>query len=248
MMTEKYSTTTATQTSNLLLAQLSVTDFAILEPDLNRTLLPVGTSLESRHRVIENIYFPENGMLSVEASSGDRKVEAALIGREGMTGISAMFGDCHAANDTFVLVAGDGWFLPAARLAHAIEESSALRHHFLLYAQAFFIQTAQNALANARCTINERVARWLCMAHDRTNQPAIEMTHDKISQILGTRRAGITLALARLEKAGIVKSTRGHIAIVSRKALEEAANGCYGLPETHYTRLFGGTVPQVATD
>jgi len=120
-----------------------------------------------------------------------------------------------------------------------MEKSRSLRDCFLHFAQAFMLQTAHTATANGRATIDERLARWLLMGHDRVDGDELPLTHEFIALMLSVRRAGVTVAIQKLEKKGLIKTKRGLIVVADRKALERAANGYYGVPEAEYRRLTG---------
>jgi CRP-like cAMP-binding protein len=112
----------------------------------------------------------------------------------------------------------------------------------LRYAQAFSVQLAQSALANAQGKLEERLARWLLMAHDRVNGDELELTHEFLALMLGVRRAGVTTALHQLEKRGLVSMARSSVVILDREGLQECSNGLYGTPEAEFERLFAGSV------
>ena len=117
--------------------------------------------------------------------------------------------------------------------------SSTLRPLLLLYAYTFLIQTAQTAKANARSSLDERLARWLLMAHDRLETDDLNITHEFLSVMLGVRRSGVTVALNLLEGTALISINRGVVTIVDRKGLKAAANGAYGVTEAEYKRVFG---------
>jgi CRP-like cAMP-binding protein len=108
---------------------------------------------------------------------------------------------------------------------------------FLRYVQAFMVQTAHTAVANARATLEERLARWLLMAHDRTDDDELPLTHEFLSLMMGTRRPGVTEAMHVLTSHGLIKPERGMIRMLDREGLKERANGFYGIPEAEYKRL-----------
>ena len=119
-----------------------------------------------------------------------------------------------------------------------IAESAALKALLLLYSRAQTVQIAESALAFARFSIEERLARWILMCHDRHGYDDIPLTHELLSVMLGTRRAGVTTTLHILEGAGMIRSTRGNITVRDRSKLSEAAGGSYGGSEAEYNRLF----------
>jgi CRP-like cAMP-binding protein len=161
------------------------------------------------------------------------------VGREGLTGIAVINGVDRTPNRTIVQAAGSAFRLRADHLNEAMEESPSLRALLLRFMQTFLVQTAQSALANGRYTIQERLARWLLMFHDRIDGDNLPLTHELVSLMLGVRRAGVTEALHHLEADAMIAVTRGEIVVRDRTKLEEAANGCYGLPEAEYGRLIG---------
>jgi len=230
-----------TKIANRILAGLSPADFAQLQPHLSQVDLPVRRQLELRNRAIEHVYFLESGLASMVVSSGaQHSIEVGIIGSEGMTGLPILLGTDRGNHETFIQTAGTAWRIPADPLRAAVEKSSSVRRRLLHHAQVLMTQMAFTALANGRYKIEERLARWLLMADDRTPGNTINLTHEFLAVMLGSRRAGVTAALNHFQKRGILKMQRGVITIVDRNALEEAANGCYGAPEAEYRRLFGG--------
>ena len=224
---------------NQLLAQLSARDLALLQPNLAYVDLPLRKPLEFRNRRIEYAYFLTRGLASVIAyGAADRNVEVGMIGREGVTAIPLLMATDRSPNKTFMQGAGEGWRISASKLTDAIDESHTLRNTLLHYAHAFMVQAAYSALANGRNKMEERMARWLLMAHDRTESEDLTLTHEFLSLMLGVRRPGVTLALNLLERQGVISLRRGVITIVDRKGLEKVSKGAYGVPESEYRRLF----------
>ena len=139
-----------------------------------------------------------------------------------------------------VQAAGAAFRIAVSDLRAAVENSPALRGRLARFAQAFTIQVAHTAFANAANTIEERLARWLLMATDRVGeQDAIAMTHEFLATMLGVRRAGVTVAVQALVDIGAVRPSRGHIAVHDRARLIAASKGAYGPPELEYRRLLG---------
>jgi len=221
-------TTRTRPTFNKILATLAPSDFGLLEPHLKTVDLPVRFRVEDRGAPIDHVYFVESGVVSVVANGlGKREIEVGIIGFEGMTGLSVIMGEANAANESFVQIAGSGQRISARRLRAAIGQSATLHREFLRYAHQFMIQTARTALANGRSKIEERLARWLLMAHDRIDGDEMLLTHEFLSTMLGVRRAGVTEALSLLQDAGLVRSRRGKIAILDRAGLEASSDGTY---------------------
>jgi CRP-like cAMP-binding protein len=227
------------KSNNLLINRLSAADRELLERELEPIDMPLRYYLEHRNRNIEDIYFIESGIASVVAHGAHRgDVEVGLIGHEGVSGFAVIMGAARSPNDTFMQVAGAGRRMSAGALRNAMEESSTLQPLLLLYAHAFTIQTSQTALANGRSKLEERLARWLLMAHDRIEGDELHLTHEFIAVMLGVRRPGVTVALNLLEKSGLIAVNRGAIIVNDRDGLLESANGAYGAAEAEMKRLF----------
>jgi CRP-like cAMP-binding protein len=225
--------------SNRILASLQRKDLAVLEPHLERVDLPLRTYLETRNRPVDFVYFVESGIASVVANGGNHSsIEVGLIGCEGMSGIAVILGADRAPHATFMQVAGSGLTISADGLREAMEQSPSLQRTLLRYAHAFFIQTTYTALINGRSKVEERLARWLLMAHDRVKGNELPLTHEFLSIMLGVRRPGVTNALRTLQDAGLVDRQRGMIRIVDRQGLKKASNGAYGAPEVELQNLF----------
>jgi CRP-like cAMP-binding protein len=218
--------------SNRILSGLSRPDFALLEPHLETVELPAKKPLETRKRRINHIYFIESGFASVVANGSDKlSIEVGLIGREGFTGLAVVLGNDRAAHDTYIQAAGHGLRISAAKLREADERSSTLHRALLKYVNAFLLQTTATALANGRSKMDERLARWLLMAHDRLDGVELPLTHEFLGFMLGTYRPGVTNAVQTLEKEGLIAARRSKITILNRKGLEKRSNGTYVRPE-----------------
>jgi CRP-like cAMP-binding protein len=227
------------QTRNRLLSYLSAKDFEALRPNLKPVDLPLRLMLERPAEPIEHVFFPETGIASVVAvQSHQTKVEVGLIGNEGMTGLPVILGDHQTPNTTYMQVAGQGVRISAEALRTAVDQNAGLQKTVLKFVQTFLVQTSHTAIANAHARLDERLARWILMAHDRCAEPTIPLTHEFLSLMLAVRRAGVTEALHVLVKQGLVKSARGEITVLDRDALELTAGDSYGVPEAEYRRLF----------
>jgi len=225
---------------NRLLANLSDEDRDILMPVMEHMPLSLRQSIETAAKPIGYVYFPESGCLSVMAQApGHRRIEVAVIGYEGMSGVGVVLGDNRAINDVLVRIAGVAWRITTENLHDAMRKSGTLYQHLLRYVHAFIAQTTQTALSHGRAKLEERLARWLLMSQDRFKADRLITTHDFVAETLGVRRAGITLALHMLEAKGLIRSARNQITICDRAGLSEHANGSYGIAEAVYSRLFG---------
>jgi CRP-like cAMP-binding protein len=215
---------------NRILARLSPSDFALLEPHLEPVDLPVRRTLEGRNEVISHAYFIESGFASVVAE-GKPSIEVGIIGREGMTGLAIVLGQQCASHATYIQAAGKGQRISADKLREADERSSTLHRAMLNYVHAFLGQATTTAVTNGRSKIEVRLARWLLMAHDRLGGDQLTLTHEFLSLMLGVRRAGVTIALQELERGGFILRNRGSILILNREGLEKQSNGTYVPPE-----------------
>src|SRR3954451_17078436 len=227
------------QTRNRLLSYLSAKDFEALRPNLKPVDLPLRLMLEKPAEPIEHVFFPEAGIASVVAvQSHQTRVEVGLIGPEGMTGLPVVLGDQQTPNTTYMQVAGEGLRISSDAFRKATAKSQTMQKTLLKFVQAFLVQTSHTAIANAHARLDERLARWILMAHDRVARPTIPLTHEFLALMLGVRRAGVTESLQVLVRQGLVKSARGEITVLDREGLEHSAGDSYGVPEAEYRRLF----------
>jgi CRP-like cAMP-binding protein len=225
---------------NRLLAALSPDDLALLQPHLHSTPMELLKDMERPNRPIEAVYFMEAGIASVVAIQSDEtRVEVGLIGREGMSGIAVVLGGDQSPHSTYIQVAGEAQRTTINKLRKAMYASETLRGLLLKFAQAFMVQTAQTAIANARAHIDQRLARWILMAHDRTGDANLPLTHEFLALMLGVRRAGVTEALQSLKRKKLIDTGRNQIVLLNRKGIERAAGDSYGVPEKEYRRLIG---------
>lgn len=155
-----------------------------------------------------------------------------------MTGLAVVHGADQSPNETFMQVEGSGHSIDADTLTALMNQSPSLARPMLRYAHVFQILAGQTALANAEGSIEERLARWLLMSHDRLVTDNLKLTHEFLALMLGVRRPGVTIALQRLEARGLVSTGRGQVTILDRENLEASTNGLYGEPEAEFDRLF----------
>jgi CRP-like cAMP-binding protein len=225
---------------NIILQRLDPSDLQLIEPHLERVQLERSTVLETVGEDVKFVYFVEEGMLSVISKMEyGRDVEVGVIGREGMSGVAVVLGDAISAHETNVQIACVAMRLDVPSLHRAIEASRSLMGTLLRYARYLELQTAATASANGRAKLEDRLARWLLMTHDRVDSDRINITHEFLAKMLACRRPGVTVGLHILEGKGLVRSMRGQIVILDRAGLQDAANGSYGAVETIYGRLVG---------
>ncbi len=225
---------------NRLLAGLSREDFHLLQPHLEPVTLDRGDVLVTPDEPIEHVTFIEAGVTSVVAhTEGGRRIEIGLTGWDGLAGTPVLLGVDRTPHETFMQVAGSGLRIGADVLKQALQHSPSLHDLLLRYVQVFTIQTSHTALSNGSHKIEERLARWLLMCHDRLDGDDLPLTHEFIAIMLAVRRAGATEALNILEQRGVIRARRGNIVVLDRAGLEAAAGDSYGVPEAEYRRLIG---------
>jgi CRP-like cAMP-binding protein len=233
-------TVSASLRRNRLLARASADDRGLLQPHLEPVTLAFRHELEKPNTRIDNVYFMDDGIASVVAVQGNETlIEVGLVGCEGMTGTAMVLGDDRSPHATYVQVAGDGQLIAAGALRSAMKASASLSALLLKYVQVFHMQTAHTAIANARGRIDERLARWILMAHDRVRGDRLPLTHELLALMLGVRRAGVTEALHSLSRQGFIAASRGEFTVLDRKGLERTAGDFYGVPEAEFRRLIG---------
>ncbi len=226
---------------NRLLAILAPDDLARLRPHLEPVALGLGEAPTEPGRPVAHVLFPEAGIVSLLAVAPDkrRRIEAGMIGREGMVGLPVVLGADAELHETVVQADVQGWRLPSDALRRAMADSPALHGVLLRYVQTFMAQTAHTLLANNTRRLDERLARWLLMSRDRLDGDELLFTRPFLSNMLGANRPGVALAIRALARAGLIRHTRGRITVLDRAGLEAAAGGSYGVPEAEYARLFG---------
>lgn len=245
-MTKKVSAPDARKRpANHLLASMPISDFELLRAHLEPVDLPLRLLLEGANKDIKWIYFPSSGVASVVARAPNNKeIEVGLIGSEGMTGVSVVLGNHRSLNATYMQVAGSGLRMPADKLRAALHKSNSLQNFCMHFAQAFMAQMAHTALSNGRAKLEERLARWVLMVHDRTDGDALHLTHEFIATMLGVHRPGVTTALSVLESEALILVGRSAITVIDREGLRKRAGGIYGVPEREYQRLIKWTRAQ----
>ncbi len=225
---------------NGLLAALPPGDLARLRPRLHPVELPFDQTLYPADGTVEAVLFVESGMVSLLATLEDgEQVEVGVVGREGLVGLPLVFGDDRSLVEARVQMEGTALRIGAAAFRDEMEQSDALRTLLLRYALAFHAQITLSAACNARHAIEQRLARWLLIAHDRVEANDFPMTHEFISMMLGVRRPGVSVAAGVLQKAGLIRYARGRMEVTDRPGLEAASCECYHTARREFARLLG---------
>ena len=224
--------------ANRLLAALTGEDFHLLKPHLATVDLVQNEIVFEGGRAAEYVWFPHEGVISIVATDAEGgAVEVATVGREGMTGIALVLGSDSMSSDAMVQVSGSGSRMESSAFREAIEASPTLRQHMLRYVLAVFGQVSQNAACNQLHAINNRCARWLLTTHDRVNGDTYALTQEYLAMMLGVTRPSVSAAAGALQKAGLIRYSRGVITILDRGGLEDAACECYRIIEDEFARL-----------
>jgi len=223
------------------LALLSHDDYAALEPVLEKIDLPQGFVLSAPGEPLEYCYFPLSGVIStVVTSPSGKRTEIGLLGREGVSPASVALGAADTPYLVVMQVPGHGVRVPIATMRNIIETRPEVKSLLSRWAHVALSQAAFTALSNAIHPVDERLARWILMCHDRVDGDAIDLTHEFLAIMLSVRRPSVTVALHVLEGKQLIYSHRGTIIVRDRKALEQFAADSYGGAEREYERLFGG--------
>src|SRR6202051_2691816 len=213
---------------NRLLAAMSHADLALVQPHLTPLVVAVRHEIERPNRRIDSVYFMDAGIASVVAVQADEtQVEVGLVGPEGMTGTAVVVGGEQTPHATYIQVAGEAQWIKADQLRKAMKTSGSLHAMLLKYVQVFMVQTTHTAIANARAQIDRRLARWILMAHDRTGDKMLPLTHEFLALMLGVRRPGVTEALQSLKRQKLIDTGRNQITVLSRNGIEKMAGPSY---------------------
>lgn len=228
---------------NQLLAALSPGDLAEIIPNLRPITLTIRDMLIFPESEIEAVYFVESGWVSLVATLEDgMQAEVGLVGREGMVGIPLIVGVDSAFEEAFVQANGTALRMEAAAFREASEKTPALQRLLYRYSEAMRAQTTQTAACNGRHPLEQRLARWLLMAHDRADGDDLPVTQEFLALMLCVYRPSVTVAAGVLQRAGIIHYSRGHVEVLDRDALEATSCDCYSTVKRRFDRLLGGSV------
>lgn len=225
---------------NLLLRALPADCLDRLWPHMESVALQPKRVLHYPQTPMPHLYFPEEGLISIVAYAGEGKgVEGWLVGREGFTGIPIILGEDSPSHRRVVQVGGTALRIRSETALKAMDEMPDLRKLLLYYVQVVLMQTAQLSACNATHSVQQRVARWLLMAQDRSGADTLPLTHEIIARMLGIRRATVTDCIIGLEKNGILEKARSLIQITDRDRLKVASCACYRMVRNAEKRLIG---------
>jgi CRP-like cAMP-binding protein len=231
-------TATLPQTSNSILNALTRSEYESLAVYLEPVNLSSKEVLYRPEQAITHVYFPNRGAVSVVALFEDGgSVEVGMVGNEGMFGVCVFLGSVSTPLEAVVQLPGDALRMRADVLRREFRKGGQLQDVLLRYTQAFITQIAQTAACNRAHQVEGRLAKWLLMCEDRSHTRQLELTHEFIGTMLGTRRAGITEASMLLKSAGLIDYARGKVTIIDREGLEAASCECYPTMKKEFARL-----------
>jgi CRP-like cAMP-binding protein len=185
--------------------------------------------------MIDEVYFPIDSVLSIVTQmKGGEMIEVGTIGREGTSGIPLLMGGTTTANDCYCQVPGLAIRIPATEFHKLKSEDSTFGALLNRYLQAYVNFLGQLTACNRLHSVYERSARWLLLSHDRVLKDDILLTHEYLAMMLGSRRSGVTIALATLQRAGFIHYARGRITVLDRGGLEETTCECYAIAREQF--------------
>jgi CRP-like cAMP-binding protein len=225
---------------NRLLAAVPVDEYVRIVEESEPVELALRQVLWKADAQIRSLYFPRTCVCSLLTPlSSEQPVESATTGKEGMVGVPVLLGVDSTTASCVVQIAGEALRVDAARMREWMEGDGALRPLLLRYAQALHDQTSQSVACNRRHEMENRCARWLLMTHDRVGADTFTLTHEFLASMLGVRRASVTVAAGMLQKAELIRYSRGKITVLDRAGLEQASCECYGVVRERYERTVG---------
>lgn len=223
---------------NDLLAALPLDEYQRLAPDLEKVELVLGDSLVESGQAMQHVYFPTDSIVSLLCvmEDGD-STEIAVVGAEGIVGISLFMGGETTPSRAIVQSAGTAYRLKGHLLKDEFYRAGALQGLLLRYTQALLTQMAQTAVCNRHHSLDQQLCRWLLLSLDRLPTNELLMTQELIANMLGVRREGVTESAGKLQKAGLISYHRGRITILDRPGLEARVCECYAVVRKEYERL-----------
>jgi CRP-like cAMP-binding protein len=228
---------------NQLLAALPKAEWLRWLPEIEPVNLPLGEVLYESGGKTPYVYFPTDSIVSLLYVLEDgASAEIAVVGFEGVVGISIFMGGGSTPSRAVVQSAGTGFRLRADVVKEEFARSGPVMHLMLRYTQALITQMAQTAVCNRHHSLDQQLCRWLLLSLDRLQGNQLVMTQELIANMLGVRREGVTEAALKLQKAALISYSRGHISVLDRPGLEERTCECYSVVKREYDRLLPGTI------
>jgi CRP-like cAMP-binding protein len=225
---------------NHLLAALPPDSYERLRPHLEPISFSLGEVVYESGGHMQYVYFPTTSHISLLYTMIDGSTaEMGLVGQEGVVGIALFMGGETTPNRAMVQGGGAAYRMKASAMLDEFKRGGEFQHLLLRYTQALITQISQTAVCNRLHSVEQRLCRWLLMTHDLAQSDELEMTHEFISNMLGVRREGVTVAAQRLQEMGMISYVRGHIQILDRERLLAHVCECYQVVKDEHARLLG---------
>ncbi len=223
--------------TNHLLAALPPAEWARWSTHLEAIEMPLGEVLYESGATLTHVYFPTTAIVSLlYVLENGSSAEIAVVGNEGLVGVALFMGGGSTPSRAVVQSAGAGFRLKASILKDEFLRPPVL-HLLLRYTQALITQMSQTAVCNRHHSLDQQLCRWLLLSLDRLKGEELVMTQELISNMLGVRREGVTESALKLQKAGLIRYSRGRITVVDRAGIEKRTCECYGVVKKEYDRL-----------
>jgi len=227
---------------NHLLAALTGEAWQRWQPLLEHVELPLGHVLYESGKTMTHMYFPTTAIISLLYVMQDgASAEIAVVGNDGLVAVSMFMGGGSTPSRAVVQSAGHGFRLNAQDIKTEFDRGGEVMHLLLRYTQALITQMAQTAVCNRHHTLDQQLCRWLLLSLDRLEGNELYMTQELIANMLGVRRESVTESASKLQKAGLVRYSRGHIRVLDRPGLEKRSCECYAVVKKEYDRLLPAT-------
>jgi CRP-like cAMP-binding protein len=229
--------------TNQLLAALPDAELQRWKPLLQLVPMPLGEVLYESGRTLSHVYFPTTAIVSLLYVLEDgSSAEIAVVGNEGVVGVSIFMGGDSTPSRAVVQSAGKGLRLDALAMKTEFNRAGPTLRLLLRYTQALITQMTQTAVCNRHHSLDQQLCRWLLLSLDRLEGTELVMTQELIANMLGMRRSGVTEAALKLQSAGLISYRRGHILVLNRGGLEKRSCECYAVVKKEYDRLLPRTL------
>jgi len=223
---------------NQLLAALPKAEMQRWLPKLESVDMPLGSVMYESGGTLSHVYFPTTAIVSLlYVLENGASAEIAVVGNEGIVGVSIFMGGGSTPSRAVVQSAGKGYCIQASLLKEEFDRAGPVLHLLLRYTQALLTQMAQTAVCNRHHSLDQQLCRWLLLSLDRLQGSELVMTQELIANMLGVRREGVTEGALKLQQAGLIRYARGHITVLDRAGLEKRSCECYAVVKKEYDRL-----------
>ena len=231
--------------ANSLLAALPAAEWKRWSPQLERVEMPLGQVLYEAGDTLKYMYFPMTSIVSLlYVMENGASAEIAVVGKEGLVGVSLFMGGESTSSRAVVQSAGIGCRLNSKVMKSEFDRAGPVLHLLLRYTQALLTQMAQTAVCNRHHSLDQQLCRWLLLSLDRLDGNELVMTQELIANMLGVRREGVTESALQLQKEGLIRYARGHITVLDRTGLEKRTCECYAVVKREYDRLLPALIAE----